>query len=121
MAGTLTRKAEPHQKWSSRNPPTIGPITAPPVMPPVQSAIAVLRWPPSWNMLRISARVEGISVAPASPSSARVAISTSAPVEYAATTEATPNAPAPIISSLRRPILSPRDPIVISIPASTNP
>ncbi len=29
--GTFTRKTEPHQKWSSRNPPAIGPIASPDV------------------------------------------------------------------------------------------
>ena len=43
-------------------------------------------------MLRISESVDGASVAPATPSSARVAISISALVEKAASTEATPNA-----------------------------
>ena len=72
-------------------------------------------------MLRISDRVEGASVAPATPSSARVAISISALVENAASTEATPNAAAPISSSRRRPIRSPSVPIVISEPATRNP
>ena len=72
-------------------------------------------------MLRISAIVDGISVAPAMPSRARVAISIAGLVEYAASTEATPNAAAPISSSFRRPIRSPRVPIVTRNPASMNP
>ena len=72
-------------------------------------------------MLPISAMVDGISVAPATPSSARAAISISALVEKAATTEAAANAAAPISRSLRRPIRSPRVPIVTRNPAIRNP
>ena len=57
----------------------------------------------------------------AMPSAARAAISISALVEYAATTDAAPNAAAPISSSRRRPIRSPRVPIVIRNPAIMNP
>ena len=72
-------------------------------------------------MLRISDRVDGASVAPAIPSSARVAISISALVENAAITEATPNAAAPIMRSRLRPMRSPRVPIVMSEPATRKP
>ena len=41
--------------------------------------------------------------------------------ENAANTDAAANAAAPISSSLRRPIRSPRVPIVISEPATRNP
>ena len=70
----------------------------------------------SWNMLRISDSVDGASVAPARPSSARAAISVPALRDEAATTEASPNAAAPIRSSRRRPIRSPRVPIVMRAP-----
>ncbi len=72
-------------------------------------------------MLKISDIVDGASVAPATPSSARAPISISALVENAARIDARPNAAAPIISSLRRPIRSPSVPIVISDPATRNP
>ena len=75
----------------------------------------------SWNMLRISDIVDGASVAPATPSSARIAISISALRENAAITEATANAAAPISNSLRRPIRSPSVPIVIRKPATRKP
>ena len=80
-----------------------------------------MRWPGSANMLRISDRVDGARVAPATPSRARVAISISALVENAASTEVAPKAAAPISSSLRRPMRSPRVPMVISDPATMNP
>ena len=72
-------------------------------------------------MVRISDIVEGASVAPARPSSARATISMPALVENAASTDAAPNAAAPIISSLRRPMRSPSVPIVISAPATKKP
>jgi hypothetical protein len=71
--------------------------------------------------LRISDRVEGARVAPATPSTARAAISIPGLAEKAASTEATPNAAAPASRSRRRPIRSPRAPMVISDPASVNP
>ena len=72
-------------------------------------------------MLRRSERVEGASVAPARPSTARVAISIAALVEKAASAEATPNAAAPIKSSRRRPMRSPSVPMVMSEPATKKP
>ena len=87
----------------------------------IQTPIATVRWCASWNMLRISDSVEGAIVAPAIPSSARVAISISGLVENAHRSDASPNATAPISSSLRRPIRSPSVPIVISAPATMKP
>ena len=72
-------------------------------------------------MLRISDRVDGASVAPATPSRARAAINMPALVENAASTDATPNAAAPISSRRRRPMRSPSVPMVISIPATRKP
>jgi len=83
----------------------------------IHAPSAVCIWRGSGNMLRISAIVDGPSVAPAIPSSARVAISISALVENAAATDATPKAAAPMSSSRRRPIRSPRVPIVTRKPA----
>src|SRR5579859_6810068 len=70
-------------------------------------------------MLLISDRVDGARVAPATPSSARAAISSPGLVAYAASTEAAANPAAPVSSRRRRPIRSPRVPIVISDPART--
>jgi hypothetical protein len=71
-------------------------------------------------MLKISDKVAGASVAPAIPSSARLAISISGLVGRAANTEITPKAAAPS-SSRRRPIRSPSVPIVIRKPATMKP
>ena len=79
----------------------------PPRTPRSRSAIALARSPGSWNMLKISDRVDGAIVAPAMPSSARLAISISGLDEMADRIEIRPKAPAPTSSSLRRPTRSP--------------
>src|SRR4030095_10873068 len=61
----------------------------------IQTEMATVRCWPSWNMLRMSDRVEGARVAPATPRSARAAMRVPALLEKAATTEAAPNAAAP--------------------------
>ena len=55
------------------------------------------------------------------PSMARLAMSISALVENAARIDTAPNAAAPISSSLRRPMRSPRVPIVTRKPATMKP
>src|SRR5690606_6185046 len=86
-----------------------------------QTPIASARWRGSANMLLIRAKVDGINVAPATPSAARTAISIGALVENAASTEAMPNAAAPAISRRRRPIRSPSVPMVTRKPAIMKP
>ena len=83
--------------------------------------IATVRRRSSGNRLRISDSDEGASVAPATPSTARVAISIAGLVEKAASAEATAKAKPPIMSSRRRPIRSPSVPIVMSEPAMRKP
>jgi hypothetical protein len=83
--------------------------------------MAVERCLGSANIAKISDSVDGASVAPAIPSSARQAISISGLVEKAASTETAPKAVAPPSSSRRRPIRSPRVPMVIRHPATMNP
>jgi hypothetical protein len=82
--------------------------------------MAAVRCRGSVNMLRISDRVDGARVAAATPSRARAPMSIPTLVENAASTEQTPNATAPASSS-RRPMRSPRVPMVTSYPASRNP
>jgi hypothetical protein len=72
-------------------------------------------------MLLISASVDGMSVAPATPSRARAPISMAGFVANAATTDASPKAAPPIISSFRRPMRSPSVPMVTRNPATMNP
>ncbi|CAM5260716.1 hypothetical protein SCYAM73S_05022 [Streptomyces cyaneofuscatus] len=119
ITGRLIRKTEPHQKCSSRNPPTTGPTAAPADAMAPQIPMARLRSRGSWKRLRIRARVDGIRVAPATPSSARATIIISGVVAYALSTETPPNATAPISSSFLRPMRSPREPIETRRPAMT--
>jgi hypothetical protein len=121
ITGAAIRNTEPHQKCCSSNPPSTGPTAALVKLQVAQIEMARPRCRPSANMLVISASVDGIRAAPASPSSSRAAISIVAPVEKAASTDAAPNPAAPISRSLRRPIRSPRVPIVITNPAVTKP
>ncbi|MDF9812180.1 hypothetical protein M2266_001411 [Streptomyces sp. SPB162] len=120
MTGRLIRKTEPHQKCSSRMPPTTGPTAAPAVEAAPHTPIAKLRSRGSVKRLRISARVDGIKVAPATPIRARAMISVSGVCAYAASTDSPPNAAEPMSSSFLRPTRSPRLPIETSRPAMTN-
>src|SRR5690625_767816 len=62
--GTAIRKMDPHSKWASKNPPTIGPKAAPAENPAAQIAIARRRLLGLVHILRRSDSVEGIRVAP---------------------------------------------------------
>lgn len=119
IAGRLTRKTEPHQKYSTSTPLITEPSAMPAVITPDQRPIAFARWPGSVNIVRSRAIVEGIRVAPPMPRTARAAISVSALSAYAASREAAPKAVAPIRRRRRWPMRSPSEPIVISRPAST--
>ena len=66
----------------------------------IQTAIARARCPGPGTCVKISDSVEGASVAPAMPSSARLTISISELVENAASSEIAPNAAAPIEQQL---------------------
>ncbi len=121
ITGTASRKTEPQGRLPRSTPPTSGPTAAPVEKLVTQIPIATVRCWSSWNILRISDSVEGASVAPAIPSAAREAISISGLDENAATTEAAPNAAAPVSSSRRRPMRSPSVPIVMRNPATRKP
>ncbi|MBM7790108.1 hypothetical protein JOD67_006788 [Tenggerimyces flavus] len=68
-----------------------------------------------------SASTDGITAAPATPSSARLAMSIAGLVDNAANTEAIPNSAAPRSSTFFRPIRSPMVPMVTRNPAIRNP
>ncbi|GAA2796614.1 hypothetical protein GCM10020219_079760 [Nonomuraea dietziae] len=78
ITGTLIRKTEPHQKLSRSSPPSSGPAAAPAVVTELHSPIAVVRSRGSVNRLRMIDRVDGMMVAPATPSTARATMSSSA-------------------------------------------
>ena len=121
ITGRASRNTDPHQNSSSMAPPSTGPMADPAENAPIQNPMAIERCLGSWNMWKISDRVDGARVAPAIPSRARLTISDSAVGENAAPSDTSPKAVAPISSSLRRPIRSPRVPMVISDPATKNP
>ena len=87
----------------------------------MNTATAAARCFGSLNMVPISARPDGASDAPATPMRARAAMSMPGLVDKAASTELAPNAAAPASSTLRRPIRSPRVPMVTRNPAIMNP
>lgn len=120
ITGRLIRKTDPHQKCSSRNPPTTGPTAAPAEAMAPQMPMASERSRGSLKRLRIRARVDGIKVAPATPSSARARIIISGLFAYALSTETAPNAVAPVSNSFLRPMRSPRLPMETRSPAMTN-
>ena len=121
ITGRLIRKTEPQKKRSRSRPPRIGPKAAPAEKAEAQTATAIIRCRWSGKRWRISESVEGIRVAPATPSRARARISISAETLKAATAEAAPKAAEPIISRRRRPIRSPSEPMVTRRPAIMNP
>ena len=118
--GTAMRNTDPHQKWLSRSPPTMGPSAAPAEKPAAHTAIAVRRSFGSRKMLRMSESVAGMSMAPKNPSTARAMTSSRAVGANAASAEITANPTEPISRILRRPMRSPRLPIGTSSPASTS-
>jgi len=73
--GTLMRKTEPHQKYSSRTPPITGPSAAPPDATDAHTPMATARSRSSVKVSRMMASVAGIIIEAPTPSSARAAMS----------------------------------------------
>src|SRR5262247_2990360 len=69
------RNTEPHQKYSSRIPPSTGPIAPPAEKLEIHTPMATARCFGSRNILKIKDRVDGARVAPAIPINARLKIS----------------------------------------------
>ena len=117
--GTLMRNTDPHQKWASRSPPTIGPRAKPTPLVPAQNPMA--RWR-SWGSRKTSvmmARVEGIMSAAPMPMLARAAMSTLTEPENAAHTDPAAKASSPARNVRLRPTRSARLPDTRSRPPST--
>jgi hypothetical protein len=91
ISGMFTRNTEPHQKCSSRNPPSSGPTAAPTAATALQMPMASARSRRSGKTWRRIDSVAGMIIAPPTPSSARATISTWALSARAAMPEATPN------------------------------
>ena len=96
--GTFTRNTEPHQKWLSNHPPTIGPIAMPRPETPAQMPIARPRSSAGKTFVRID-NVEGMISAPPIPMSARVAISVFADPANADSIEPMPKTTSPMASA----------------------
>ena len=79
VSGTLTMKIDPHQKWSSRTPPTTGPSATPRPAVPAQMPIASARSRASVKTVTSSESVAGMTNAAPAPMTARAAISPSTP------------------------------------------
>jgi hypothetical protein len=107
--GTLIAKIHRHDAESTSWPPTSGPSTVP--IPP-QAVHAPMALPRSagGNAETITASAAGVSAAPATPWSARPAISTSIEGATAQITEVAPNATTPDRKTRRSPKMSPSEP-----------
>ena len=105
--GTFTRKIEPHQKCSSRNPPANGPIATPSPETPAQIAIARARSPASVNTFARIERVAGMMNAAPNPWMARVAINADGEWTSAQASEPPPNTTRPKMKHFLRPSRSP--------------
>ena len=79
ISGTLTMKIEPHQKWSSRKPPTTGPSATPRPAVAAQMPIAIARSRVSVKTLIRSESVAGMMNAAPAPMTARATMSPSTP------------------------------------------
>lgn len=109
ISGTLIQKIARQESASTSAPPPAGPITVAIPLHAVQVPIALPRSAPSKVAARIASD-PGTSSAPASPCSARPAISTSTLGARAQTTEVTPKPTRPAMNMRRRPNWSPSEP-----------
>ena len=117
--GTLTRKAEPHQKRWSRAPETTGPIAAPAPAKPTHTAMARRR-SSGGKMAVISESVAGITKAAPAPCTARPTMTTVADPANPLITDPVANTARPTSSAPLRPKRSPSAPAVRSRPAKTS-
>lgn len=115
--GTFSQKIEPHQKWFSSTPPTVGPATTPTIATIDQPAIA-LRCSSGGKTVNSSDRVLGISSDPPTPIRPRQAISCHGFWASVASSDATPKITSPSSSIFRRPNRSDRLPAVSNRPAN---
>ncbi len=109
ISGTLIRKIEPHQKWLSSRPPSIGPSGMPTAIPAVITATALARSPAGKRLGMIDIP-SGMMNAPPRPITVRTAIRVLAESVRVPTSEAAPKRVSPAMSSRRRPKRSPSSP-----------
>jgi hypothetical protein len=108
--GTLTKKIHSQPAYSVRTPPASTPMAAPePAIAPRMPS-ALLRSEPSRKVTETIEKTEGERIAPASPWSARNAMSIPEEVARPHASEKTAKAPRPTMKSHRRPRRSPTRP-----------
>jgi hypothetical protein len=100
--GTLIRKTDPHQKWSSSTPPTSGPIGKLRKIVEAITAVAFCRSSGA-NSTGMMASASGMIAAAPRPSTARAAISSPEVAAYAQAAELTPKMVSEVISTRLRP------------------
>lgn len=116
--GRLIRKIEPHQKFSSSQPPISGPSGMPRPVPSTTRATALPR-SAGGNRAGRTANATGMIIAPPRPITARAAMRTSTDVVQVAAADAAANTLRPTMSRRLRPYRSPSAPQVRISPAST--
>lgn len=101
--GTFNQNAADQPNDSTRCPPMSGPMAAPAPATEAQMPMARVRSLSSVKILRINDSVEGITMAPPTPSRARPTISCAGACAVAATMDASPNSTNPARNKRFRP------------------
>ena len=117
--GTLTRKTEPHQKWASNHPPTMGPAATPKPVVPDQIPMARARSRSLVKTLERMDSVEGMIPAAPTPMQARAITRRSGVPENADPADPAANTASPARKIHFLPTLSPRLPSTRRRPANT--
>ncbi|CAM5358885.1 hypothetical protein SPURM210S_02364 [Streptomyces purpurascens] len=107
--GTLTRKTEPHQKWSSSQPPRIGPSGMPSAEAADMTPMALPR-SSGPNSEGSTDSASGMTSAPPTPITARAATTQVTSPARVPATEPARKIPSPATSISRRPNRSPSSP-----------
>ncbi|MCZ7534929.1 MAG: hypothetical protein M5T61_02585 [Acidimicrobiia bacterium] len=100
--GRFTRNVDPHQKWSSRKPPMMGPSATPMPVTAAHTPMARGRSCAGKTLVMIE-RVAGITNAPPTPMTARPAISCAGEVERVLSNEPMPKMVSPVRNAPRLP------------------
>ena len=117
--GTLIRKTDPHQKWSSRKPPRMGPIATPSPVVPDQMPMARARSRSVVKTLVRIDRVDGMMAAAPTPMQARAMMRRSGEPDQAENADPPPKTARPAMNTHLRPTRSPSAPRESSRPAKT--
>ena len=118
-SGTFTRKTEPHQKWSSSQPPMIGPSGMPPATEAVITPIAFVRSFSSSKREGMTDSDSGMTRAAPSPMRVRAAMIHPGSSARAPSSEPVRKTTSPATSIRRRPNRSPARPAGSIVAANT--